>query len=84
MTTPDSAWRASAACRPHPTAWFFPEPGTPGDPGAERARQVCASCSVREACLTEALATREPYGIWGGLTPTQRRRLPRDTAGEAA
>lgn len=65
------SWRSDAACRGLPTAMFFPDPDRPdGDAGAE-AQTVCDSCPVREACV-EAGAL-EPTGIWGGLSPDERR-----------
>jgi WhiB family redox-sensing transcriptional regulator len=38
----------------------------------ERAKKVCARCPIRDACLAGALARREPYGVWGGLTTAER------------
>ncbi|MGH9062315.1 MAG: WhiB family transcriptional regulator [Acidimicrobiales bacterium] len=39
---------------------------------------------MREPCLAEALAAGEAWGVWGGLTPVERRRLRRRQRGEAA
>jgi WhiB family redox-sensing transcriptional regulator len=55
---------------------FFP--GHDGD--SEPALRVCAGCSVRDECLDFALETRQRYGIWGGTTERQRRRMMRRTA----
>lgn len=41
-------------------------------------------CPVRMVCLAVALDTGEPYGIWGGLTEEDRRRVPREVEGEIA
>ncbi len=41
----------------------------------ERAKAICAECSVRADCLDYALRIREPHGIWGGLTEVERREL---------
>jgi WhiB family redox-sensing transcriptional regulator len=30
---------------------------------------------VRPECAAQALTTREPHGIWGGFTESERRRL---------
>lgn len=38
-----------------------------------RAKAICRVCPVREECLETALAIKEPYGIWGGLTEQERR-----------
>ena len=71
-------WQLVAACRDVDTKVFFA-------PDAERglrrlarervAKAVCRSCPVVDACATYAVRTREPFGVWGGLTPEERRRL---------
>ena len=38
----------------------------------ERAKQVCATCPVLQQCREHALAAREPYGVWGGMTEDER------------
>ena len=55
---------------------FFPaaESGPARDAQVAAAKAVCARCPVRAECLAEALA-RIPYGIAGGLTEHERRRL---------
>jgi len=64
-------WRALAACRGTDLGVFFPERGE----SAEAARQVCAQCPVRQACLDYAISNRIAYGVWGGLTERERRAL---------
>ena len=55
---------------------FFPEKG-----GSTReAKRVCLSCEVRSECLEYALAHDERFGIWGGLSERERRRLKRRSA----
>jgi len=55
---------------------FFPEKG-----GSTReAKRVCLSCDVRSQCLEYALAHDERFGIWGGLSERERRRLKRRPA----
>jgi len=64
-------WAKRALCADaDPDAWF---PDDEDHDQAAAAIEVCAGCPVRAACLVHALATREPHGIWGGLTPRQRR-----------
>lgn len=41
----------------------------------EEAKAICSGCPVRSACLEFALDSRQAYGIWGGKTPTERRRM---------
>jgi hypothetical protein len=50
---------------------FFPGRGESAGP----ARQVCAACPVRQACLDYAINNRITHGIWGGLTERERRAL---------
>ncbi|WP_231839643.1 MULTISPECIES: WhiB family transcriptional regulator [Blastococcus] len=50
---------------------FFPDKG-----GSTRdAKRVCAGCPVRAECLEYALASDERFGIWGGLSERERRRV---------
>ena len=30
------------------------------------AKELCASCPIRQDCLSEALQRGEPHGVWGG------------------
>jgi hypothetical protein len=43
----------------------------------EEAKSICDVCPVREQCLVNALLNKEYYGMWGGLTPIERRRIQR-------
>ncbi|CAN5824121.1 hypothetical protein BH24ACT3_BH24ACT3_16590 [soil metagenome] len=38
-----------------------------------RAKDICATCSVRQPCLDYAVSIREPHGIWGGLNEAERK-----------
>lgn len=69
-------WVVFGACRSADADLFFPM--TKED--TERALAVCATCPVVAECLEYALEARERYGIWGGKTDKQRRRLLRRTA----
>lgn len=67
-------WRKDAAC----LAWGTSNKAVldlfyQGD--RTEAKQVCATCPVREPCLDWAMGTGEQEGVWGGLTPEERRRL---------
>lgn len=69
-------WHRRAACRGMGPALFFGDRGENVQP----AKDVCASCPVTEECLAAGL--REKFGIWGGLSKRQRRRLrPGRTSG---
>ncbi len=52
---------------------FFPDKGA----NPRQAKQVCQACPVTAQCLDYAMATRDNYGIYGGLTPRERMRLRR-------
>lgn len=68
-------WRDEALCAETDPEAFFPEKG-----GSTReAKEVCADCSVQIECLEYALANDERFGVWGGLSERQRRRLARRT-----
>jgi|HigsolmetaAR206D_1030411.scaffolds.fasta_scaffold16227_2 WhiB family redox-sensing transcriptional regulator len=67
-------WEESALCRQVDPEMFFPESGE--DPVA--AKEVCRRCSVRLLCLQTALVRRERFGVWGGLSAVERRRLLHD------
>jgi WhiB family redox-sensing transcriptional regulator len=69
-------WTDRAACRGTDTEIFFP---ANADEEAE-ALSICATCPVRAQCLDYAVRNRETYGIWGGTTPEQRRRMRRERA----
>jgi WhiB family transcriptional regulator, redox-sensing transcriptional regulator len=64
-------WQADALCAQTDPEAFFPEKG-----GSTRdAKKVCGACTVRAQCLEYALANDERFGIWGGLSERERRRL---------
>jgi WhiB family redox-sensing transcriptional regulator len=64
-----------AACGDQDLELFYPDPG---DLQTEQAaKQVCATCPVRQPCLEMALATGDQHAILGGTTPAERGRLRR-------
>ncbi|CAB4892308.1 MAG: WhiB family transcriptional regulator [Actinobacteria bacterium] len=67
------SWQADALCAQTDPESFFPEKG-----GSTRdAKKICSSCEVRSECLEYALANDERFGIWGGLSERERRKLRR-------
>ncbi|WP_456569617.1 WhiB family transcriptional regulator [Blastococcus sp. SYSU DS0539] len=69
--TGEDAWRLDALCAETDPEAFFPDKG-----GSTReAKRVCTGCPVRAQCLEFALASDERFGIWGGLSERERRRL---------
>ena len=74
-------WQVRAACRGPQAVVFFP-PTTPERRDEKRfreasAKRICEGCSVRDECLEYAMRIREPHGIWGGMSETERRHLSR-------
>ena len=66
-------WQERALCAQTDPEAFFPEKG-----GSTReAKKICLSCDVRDRCLEYALAHDERFGIWGGLSERERRKLKR-------
>ncbi|RLK47743.1 WhiB family transcriptional regulator [Microbacterium telephonicum] len=67
------AWQTDALCAQTDPEAFFPEKG-----GSTRdAKRICGSCDVRDHCLEYALQNDERFGIWGGLSERERRKLKR-------
>lgn len=72
---PDWGWQDFAHCYGEDLVLFFGVDGERGEAKERRereARQVCAGCPVRDACLTYALSVPEKYGTWGGLNEDER------------
>lgn len=70
MNTDD--WKIHGRCATHPNSdLWYPDTGR----DSERAQQLCAECPVREQCYQHAITRPERYGIWGGTTETERRRI---------
>lgn len=64
-------WMDHARCVGVDPDLFYPSQGQP----ALEARMICGKCIVRAACLRAALARREQFGIWGGTSERERRRM---------
>ena len=72
----DLSWQDYSLCAQTDPEAFFPEKG-----GSTReAKKVCRGCEVRAECLEYALERDERFGIWGGLSERERRRLKREAA----
>lgn len=67
----DHDWARRSACAAEGIAPMFPAEGD--EVGIDYAKGICNRCPVREACLDEAMNRNESFGIWGGLTPGERR-----------
>jgi WhiB family redox-sensing transcriptional regulator len=64
-------WMEEAACANSDPDLFFPERGD----SVVEAKAVCRGCPVRAECLEYALERGEKYGLWGGLSVRERRKI---------
>ncbi len=78
ITQLDLGWQTTANCVGIDPDIFFPERGA----STREAKALCASCKARAACLEYALEKGEKFGIWGGTSERERRRLRRIRAAE--
>jgi WhiB family transcriptional regulator, redox-sensing transcriptional regulator len=69
-------WQERANCLGVDPDLFFPERGA----STKEAKAVCRGCEVRADCLEYALSNGEKFGIWGGLSERERRRVRRQRA----
>lgn len=67
-------WMERARCRERDPEQFFVR----GAVQCRRAIRICDRCEVREECLGYALTNGIEFGVWGGTTERQRRRLARE------
>lgn len=72
----NESWHQQALCTQTDPEAFFPDKG-----GSTReAKRICSGCEVRKECLDYALSHDQRFGIWGGLSPRERRRHERGAA----
>jgi len=74
-------WRHEATCRSEDPELFFPvsEIGQ-GAIQVDEAKLVCSACKVRAQCLEWALSSGSDYGVWGGLSESERKALRKEGA----
>ena len=66
--------REGAACSGMPRSVFFhPKENDANHPLTLRATNICMGCEVRFECLELAITLDEVNGIWGGMTPRERK-----------
>ena len=71
-------WQMAGLCRGRDSTQFFHPDGERGSARSRResaAKALCHRCPVRSECAAQSLSSREPYGVWGGFTETERLRL---------
>lgn len=69
----ERGWQGRANCMGVDPELFFPERGS----STREAKEVCRGCVVREDCLEFAITNGEKFGIWGGMSERERRRVRR-------
>ncbi len=74
--TEERPWVVFSACRDKDADLFFPENKT----NERTALSICAACPVQVDCLEYAFEADIRFGVWGGMTEKQRRRLARRLA----
>jgi WhiB family redox-sensing transcriptional regulator len=72
----DESWQDLANCLGVDPDLFFPERGA----STREAKEVCRGCVVQGDCLEYALRNGEKFGIWGGMSERERRRIRRQRA----
>lgn len=78
-------WQLHAACRGVDTQVFFSPEAERGSRRLARervAKAVCSTCPVLNTCRDHAIRAAEPFGVWGGLTPDERRAAADSTSAE--
>lgn len=74
-TTTGRDWRQDAECADVNPETFYPLDLDPHGPAVTAAREICAGCPVRPACLLDVMTGEDPARRWGvtaGLTPDER------------
>lgn len=77
---------ARANCQGTDPDAFYPLTGQ----NPRKAKRICARCDIQTECLEWAIATSEPYGVWGGVAEQDRakeirkRNAERRGAGQVA
>lgn len=67
----EQPWETAALCAQTDPNAFFPEKGF----SSKEAKTICSACPVQEECLAYALENKIRFGIWGGLSERERKRL---------
>jgi WhiB family redox-sensing transcriptional regulator len=63
-------------CREIGIELFYPEEGGSGTDIYSYSRTICGRCVVKKECLEWAVR-HEDHGMWGGTTPSERRKIRR-------
>ena len=66
-------WSEAGLCAQTDPDAFFPEKGS----STRDSKRICAACPVLTECREYALDVQPSFGVWGGLSERERRRLQR-------
>lgn len=74
---PGREWLRLGACRGHedPDLWYATSNTVDGNAQIHQAQAICHTCPVLQQCARWALENREAWGVWGGVTERERRKL---------
>ncbi|MEU7597328.1 WhiB family transcriptional regulator [Streptomyces sp. NPDC039022] len=73
-----TGWQLLGACRAEDPELFYPVGyAGPAKSQIADAKAVCRRCPVLDICQDWALATGEEWGVWGGLSESERRNIRR-------
>ncbi len=72
------SWTEEANCKGADADLFFPERGA----STRKAKSICRACSVQGECLEYAIENSEKFGIWGGLSERERRKIKRQSSSD--
>ena len=67
-------WQVDANCIGEDPDLFFPDRGA----STRKAKELCNSCVVQEHCLEYSIVNNEKFGIWGGLSERERRKIRKE------
>jgi WhiB family redox-sensing transcriptional regulator len=76
LAVDDLSWQDYSNCRGADADLFFPERGA----STRKAKSICGACQVQAECLEFAIANSEKFGIWGGLSERERRKIRKERA----
>ncbi len=80
MYPPTKPWSQPGRTTPTVSASTLISSSPSTGTSTREAKEVCRGCVVREDCLEYALANGEKFGIWGGMSERERRRIRRQRA----
>lgn len=74
LVNTNTSWMQFARCKGADPSLFFAEGGVSWQDKHAEAKKYCTNCVVYKDCMKFAIDNQITHGIWGGLSPTERRR----------